>query len=236
MVKKKGTLVLVRHGESRFNTLNLFTGNIDVSLSSAGLKEAQRVGRHCKKFDYDVVFTSHLERAQETLLVIIAPQKKIGIFHHEISARHNTYLNLSERLKTEVLSVYVSSDLNERSYGILQGMNKTSANRTYGAGKVLAWRRSYKKCPPKGESLKDVYERVISYFERHIYPRMKRGETILVVAHGNTLRALVKYLEHISDENISSVDLPFAQPLVYTHDDDTFVRTEGLYTLERPLR
>ena len=235
-MKKQGTLVLVRHGESRFNSLNLFTGNIDVSLSPQGLKEAGRVARQCKQFNYDVVFTSHLERAQETLLVILASQKKIGIFHHEIDQHQNTFENVPLAIKRTILPVYTATDLNERSYGMLQGMNKTTATKKYGASRVFEWRRSFEKRPPNGESLEDVYERVMPYFKRQIYPCLRKNQTVLVVAHGNTLRALIKYLENINKEDISSLDLPFAKPLIYTHTNDAFIRTDGIYSLHRPLR
>lgn len=234
--KKPGTLVLVRHGESWFNTLNVFTGNIDVALTAQGLKEAHRVGRHCKGFTYDAVFTSHLERAQETLVVVLATQEKMGIFHHEIDFHKNTFINLSPSLQKRILPVYATSELNERSYGALQGMNKTTAIKKYGAKTVFSWRRSFDQRPPEGESLKDVYERVVGYFERHIHPHLNRGESVLVVAHGNTLRALIKFLENISDHEIPYLDLPFAKPIVYTIEQYRFLRKGTPYTLRRPLR
>lgn len=182
------------------------------------------------------MFTSHLERAQHTLLVILASQRKIGVFHNDLDIRKNTFLNLPKELQTEILPVRASSELNERLYGTLQGMNKTTAIKQYGAKKVLEWRRGFDKRPPKGESLKDVSMRVIAYFQTYVYPRMTSGETVLMVGHGNTLRALIKYLENISDKDIPLIDLPFAHPLVYTQNNGTFTRTEGSYTLKRPLR
>lgn len=233
---KRGTLVLVRHGESRFNILNLFTGWIDVPLSVAGIKEAQCAAQHCKQFNYDVAFTSHLERAHETLLVILSEQKNIGVFQHERDARYVISGDSSAEFKEKLLPIVTSKNLNERAYGVLQGMNKQSANKKYGMEKVRAWRRGFSDRPPMGESLKDVFKRVVVYFEKNIHPRMIRGETVLIVGHGNTLRAIIKFLENIDDTKISLVDLPFAHPLVYTFDNNQFNRTDGSFTLRRPLR
>lgn len=236
MNKKHGTLVLVRHGESRFNTLNLFTGWIDVPLSRVGISEAQRAAKHCMQFNYDAAYTSHLERAHETLLVILSEQKKIGVFQHEQNSRYAVQSGASSELKRKVLPIFTTADLNERAYGALQGVDKNTANRRYGRAQVFAWRRSYLERPPGGESLKDVFTRVMTYFAHTIHPRIKSGETVLIVGHGNTLRAVIKFLENIDDEKILSVDLPFARPLVYTCLQNHFFRTEGTYTLRRPLR
>lgn len=236
MHQKHGTLVLVRHGESRFNTLNLFTGWIDVPLTVAGIEEALRAARHCKQFDYDVAFTSHLERAHETLLVILSEQKKIGVFQHESDTQYIISSGISSELEKKLLPIFTSKKLNERAYGILQGMNKQSANKKYGKKKVLGWRRGFSERPPNGESLKDVFRRVILFFEKNIHPRILRGETVLIVGHGNTLRAIIKFLEKIDDTKISLIDLPFAHPLIYTCLHDQFTRVEGSYTLRRPLR
>ncbi|MBI4272886.1 histidine phosphatase family protein [Candidatus Uhrbacteria bacterium] len=236
MQKRHGTLVLVRHGESRFNTLNLFTGWIDVPLSMVGIEEAQHVAKHCKQFDYDAAYTSYLERAQETLLVILSKQKKIGVFQHERDTRYTISPSASTEFEIKPLPIFTSRNLNERAYGILQGMNKNTAVKKYGKKKVRAWRRGFCEQPPKGESLKNVFKRVIVYFEKNIHPRIVRGESVLIVAHGNTLRAIIKFLEKIDDTKISFIDLPFAHPLTYTYMNDQFIRVDGTYTLRRPLR
>ncbi len=233
---KHGTLVLVRHGESRFNTRNLFTGWIDVPLSVVGIREAEGVAMHCKQFNYTVAFTSHLERAHETLLVILSQQKKIGVFQHEKDPRYAMMYNASTGHRKDILPIITAKDLNERAYGILQGMNKNTAQRIYGKETVFAWRRGYHKRPPQGESLQDVFVRVIAYFEKNIHPRIMQGETVLMVGHGNTLRAIIKFLEKIDDEQIASIDLPFAHPLIYTCIHDQFTRIDGTYSLSRPLR
>lgn len=232
---KHGYLVLVRHGESRLNKLNRFTGWIDIPLSEAGIKEASQCAEHCRRFDYHAAFTSHLERAHETLLIILSHQRRIGVFQHE-DKRYNGLTYAPPEFIKKTFPIFADIQLNERAYGELQGLNKNTAARTYGKSQVLQWRRGFKDRPPKGESLKDVYERVIPYFEKEIHPRVNRGETILIAAHGNTLRAVIKFLEHIDDDQIPFVDLPTAHPLVYSCIKDQFTRIEGEYRFNRPLR
>lgn len=234
--KNKGLLVLVRHGESRFNKLNLFTGWIDVALTESGIKEAHHVASHCKHFDYDAVFTSHLERAHETLLIILSYQRKIGIFQHYSDAKYNIVKNRAISLKKEIIPIFSNRALNERSYGSLQGINKEDAIKKFGALKILEWRRGFTKRPPNGESLRDVYERAIPYFCTKILSRLRRGETILIVGHGNTLRVIIKYLEDIPDDKIPFVDLSFGKPLVYEYKNSKFQRVSGKYNFERSLR
>lgn len=232
---KNGTLVLVRHGESRLNELNIFTGWIDVSLSKKGLVEARKVASHCHHFDYDAAFTSSLERARETLQVILSSQKKIGIFKHATDFRYNHREKAPKEFTKKILPIFTSEKLNERSYGDLQGLNKDVASRIFGKAKVFKWRRKYKNRPPKGESLEDVYLRVIPYFEKYIHPIIKRGRTALVVAHGNSLRALIKYLERVGDDQIPFVYLPTGHPLVYSCAKGQIARVEGRYHFRRPL-
>ncbi len=233
---KHGTLILVRHGESRLNELNIFTGWIDVPLNKKGIDEAHQVADHCRQFDYDAVFTSHLERAHETLLVMSSYQKKIGVFQHESDPMYSHLKKAPASFIRETIPIFTSRNLNERFYGDLQGLDKNAAARIFGAKKVLRWRRGFKDRPPKGESLQDVYQRVVPYFEKYIHPRVQRGETILVVAHGNTLRAVIKFLEHIADDQVPFVDLPTGQPLIYSCVKDQFTRVEGEYRPDRPLR
>lgn len=233
---KQGLLVLVRHGESRWNLLNRFTGWIDIPLSEAGVREAQRCAKHCAKFTYDAAFTSNLERAQETLLVILSRQKKIGVFQHSENGRYHQLDDSAFGIKRSLLPIFTSEKLNERAYGILQGMNKNTAKRKHGAKAVFKWRREYTGRPPKGESLKDVHDRIIPFFKNEILPRCIRGEKVLLTAHGNTLRAVIKHIESIDNKKISFVDLPNAHPLVYRLRKGRFERIEGEYRFNRPLR
>lgn len=233
---KKGTLVLVRHGESRLNKLNVFSGWLDVSLSELGIKEAQKVADHCYEFNYDAAFTSHLERAHETLLIILAKQKKIGLFQHNSDSKYDVGKHAPKLFQDKVLPIYSSRALNERYYGALQGLNKEAVAKEYGKEVVFSWRRSFTEHPPKGESLKDVYRRTIPYFNKTIFPHLEEGKTVLVVGHGNTLRAVMKCIEKISDEEIAFIDLPFGHPLVYQYNKGELTRVEGEYNMKRPLR
>ena len=226
---------MIRHGESRFNELNLFTGWLDVPLTEHGISEAQQAALHCKHYDYDAVFTSHLERAHETALVILSLQKKIGILKHK-EHKWYSYTDGLAMHADKIIPIYADRTLNERAYGVLQGMNKRKAVEKFGETQVFKWRREFTYRPPQGESLRDVYLRVIPYFKKTILPRIRRGETILIVGHGNTLRTVIKFLENIDDHNISFVNLPFGRPLVYEFDRNAFKRIEGAYDFERPLR
>lgn len=229
-------LILVRHGESRLNELNRFTGWLDVPLSEKGFNEAHQVANHCKQFNYDVAFTSHLERAHATMHIILSHQKRIGIFDHGGDHNYNYLKKAPEEFVRETIPIFMNENLNERSYGDLQGLDKNVASELFGAEQVLKWRRGFVDRPTNGESLEDVYARVIPYFKEHIHPRIQQGEKVLVVAHGNTMRAIIKFLEHLTDEQIPFVDLPTGHPLIYSYTNNQFRRTEGVYGFDRPLR
>jgi 2,3-bisphosphoglycerate-dependent phosphoglycerate mutase len=190
----KNLLVLVRHGESEWNKLNLFTGWRDVDLSEQGVTEAQRAGRLLKAegLHFDVAFTSALKRAQRTLRLILDEMGQAGLETHKDAA------------------------LNERNYGDLNGLNKDDARARWGEEQVHIWRRSYDVPPPGGESLKDTAARVLPYYDKHIVPQIAAGKTVLVAAHGNSLRALVMRLEALSPEEILKVNLATGVPMIYT--------------------
>lgn len=215
-------LVLVRHGESQWNQLNLFTGWTDVDLSEKGHEEAIQAGYLLKKegYDFDLCYTSYLKRAIHTL-------------NHILDAMDRNYL-----------PVYKSWKLNERHYGALQGLNKSETAEKYGEEQVKIWRRSFDVKPPileenderapknqvmyknvqedlpLHESLETTIERVVPYFEQVIQPQMKEGKKVLIAAHGNSLRALVKYFDHLSNEEIMNVNIPTGVPLVYEFDEN----------------
>lgn len=232
-----GKLILVRHGESRWNLAGRFTGWVDVPLSDNGIKEAESCARHCKKFEYTSAFTSTLSRAQETLLIILSLQQRTGVFQHmNGSLSYAKWIRSSNTVREADIPVYANIALNERYYGALQGIEKTEAEKKFGTEKVLAWRRGYKDRPPRGESLEETHARIHPFLMKSILPRVRRGETVLVTAHGNTLRAAIKHLERISEEKIAFIDLPQATPLVYEYRGGNFTRTEGEYRFDRPLR
>ena len=186
-------LVLVRHGQSIWNEKNLFTGWRDIGLTDKGVEEAKKAGLLLKEanVDFDVMFTSSLERAKKTGDIILSCMDQSNI---------------------EVVS---DTALNERDYGELTGMNKDEARKNFGESQVQIWRRSYDMPPPGGESLRNTFERVLPYFNKYIYPRLKNGESVLITAHGNSLRSLVKHLEEISEEKIVKLEIATGEPIFY---------------------
>ena len=215
-------LVLLRHGESVWNKENRFTGWTDVDLSETGISEASQAGDALLKngFDFDVCYTSYLKRAIHTLNIVL------------------------ERLDREWLPVNKSWKLNERHYGALQGLNKSETAAKYGEDQVKIWRRSFDIQPPildekdkrnpkfcvqyrneapndmpLTESLKDTIARTVPYFEEIIKRDMKQGKRVMIVAHGNSLRALVKHFDNISDQEIAEINIPTGIPLVYEFDE-----------------
>lgn len=195
------TLVIVRHGQSEWNKQNRFTGWVDVDLAEKGIEEAERAGELLKDYKFDEAYTSVLMRANKTLDIIL---EKIG--------------------QTDI-PVTKDQALNERMYGDLQGKNKDEMRKEFGEEQVHIWRRSYDVAPPNGESLKDTAERVLPYFHKEIVPKIKAGETILISAHGNSLRALIMDLEKLSPEEILQVEIPTGVPKVYELDEDLNVKS-----------
>ena len=188
-------LILLRHGESQWNLENRFTGWVDVPLSPRGIQEAKDAGNKLREFVFDRAFTSVLSRANETLRLAL---EAIGQTH---------------------IPIEKDKALNERKYGELQGLNKTETAKKYGDAQVKIWRRSYDVPPPGGESLKDTADRVLPYYEHTIKPYLAKGETILIAAHGNSLRALVMELEQLSKEEVLELNIPTGAPLLYELDD-----------------
>ncbi|MBL1215501.1 MAG: 2,3-diphosphoglycerate-dependent phosphoglycerate mutase [Ignavibacteriae bacterium] len=216
-------LVLIRHGESEWNKLNLFTGWTDVDLTEKGVAEAKEGGRQLKEggYDFDIAFTSVLKRAIKTLNIVL------------------------EEMEMDWLPVVKDWRLNERHYGALQGLNKAETAEKYGDEQVLVWRRSYdvpppaleenddrypakdprykhvdKKDIPLTESLKLTVERFLPFWHETIVPTIKSGNKVIITAHGNSLRALVKYLDNVSEEDIVKLNIPTGVPLVYELDKD----------------
>ena len=194
----QNVLVLVRHGESEWNKLNLFTGWKDVDLSPAGIEEARRAGNALKAAGYrfDVAFTSGLKRAKRTLTLML------------------------EELGQPTLPIIEDTALNERDYGDLVGLNKDDASARFGEDQVQIWRRSYDIAPPGGESLKDTAERVLPYFEARIVPEVFAGKSVLVSAHGNSLRALVMRLDRLNPDEVTELNLATGVPMIYRLNQD----------------
>ena len=189
-------LVLIRHGESQWNLENRFTGWVDVPLSPKGEQEAREAGEKLRAYRFDHAFTSVLTRAIKTLEIVLDVIGQSG------------------------LPVEQDQALNERMYGDLQGLNKAETAKQYGEAQVKLWRRSYDVRPPGGESLKDTAERVLPYYRDRIWPCLAKGETLLVAAHGNSLRALVMHLDQLSREEVLELNIPTGAPLLYELDDE----------------
>jgi 2,3-bisphosphoglycerate-dependent phosphoglycerate mutase len=195
------TLILVRHGQSEWNLKNLFTGWRNPDLTAKGKEEAKAAGIGLKKQNYeiDLCYTSALVRAQHTLDIILA---EMGIVN---------------------MTIVRNQALNERDYGDLSGLNKDDARIKWGKEQVHIWRRSFDTPPPGGESLKDTAERVLPYYKNMIEPLVCKGKTILVAAHGNSLRALVMHLEKLSPEEILKREIATGVPIIYHFDEDCHV-------------
>tara|TARA_B100001063_G_scaffold13694_1_gene10652 strand:+ start:7986 stop:8609 length:624 start_codon:yes stop_codon:yes gene_type:complete len=189
-------LILVRHGQSEWNEKNLFTGWENPGLTDKGMHEAKIAGSLIKnlgiKFDY--MFTSALIRAQLTGSIIL------------------------ENLDQTEINIIKNKALNERFYGDLQGLNKDECRKKWGDEKVQIWRRSYDKGPPGGETLKETGERVLPYYLEEILPLIFKNNNIIIAAHGNSLRSLIKYLDDISDEDIVKLEIPTGAPIHYVFD------------------
>ena len=187
------SLVLVRHGQSQWNEKNLFTGWKDPGLTAKGVEEAKSAGVQLRTegFQFDVMFTSDLHRAQKTGEIIL---KELGVTN---------------------LPVVKNQALNERDYGDLSGLNKDEAREKWGDEQVHIWRRSFDTPPPGGESLKGTAERVLPYFKKEILPKLLEGKNILIAAHGNSLRSLVMELDHLTKEEVVKLEIATGDPIYY---------------------
>jgi 2,3-bisphosphoglycerate-dependent phosphoglycerate mutase len=200
------TLVLVRHGQSEWNAKNLFTGWKNPDLTPEGVEEARRAGRELKKcgHHFDIGFTSALLRAQ------------------------HTYDLITEELGQSGLPALRDRALNERHYGDLSGLNKDEAREKWGEDQVHLWRRSYTVAPPNGESLKDTVARVVPFYVQKMLPLVLRGQSVLVAAHGNSLRALCMVLDQLTPESVTTLELATGEPIVYELNSDSTVKSKKL--------
>ena len=197
-----GKLVLVRHGLSVYNDQNRFTGWKDVDLNQQGRDEAKQAVELLKSYEFDMAFTSNLIRAQETLDIILK-----GINQSDISITKNLALN-------------------ERDYGDLIGQNKTEAAERFGEEQVHIWRRSFDTPPPGGESLKDTADRVIPYLKNEIMPHILEGKTIIVGAHGNSIRAIVMHLQNYDSKQILKTEIGWCEPWVFSFENENVTNLE----------
>ena len=195
-------LILIRHGQSEWNELNLFTGWKNPGLTKKGEKEATDAGKLLREkgIIFDIAFTSALKRAQDTLTIIL------------------------KEIDQTSLKIIKDQSLNERDYGDLSGLNKDEARKKWGEDKVHQWRRSFDIPPPGGESLRNTADRVLPYYERNIVPRINEGLNILITAHGNSLRSLVMHLDNISSEDIVKLEIGTGVPLIYETESSVNIK------------
>lgn len=200
-IKFMSVLVLLRHGQSQWNLENRFTGWTDVPLTEQGMADAAKAAETLREFSFDAAFTSRLQRANQTLDIILST---LG----------------------QSPAITYDSSLNERHYGDLQGLNKAETAEKYGADQVQLWRRSYSTRPPNGESVEDCERRTWPFFKQYILPLLKDGKNVIVAAHGNSLRPIVKNLEGMSGDDVAVLEIGLCTPYIYTFEGDTVVNKE----------
>jgi 2,3-bisphosphoglycerate-dependent phosphoglycerate mutase len=220
---KKRTLILLRHGESVWNQKNLFTGWVDIPLSKKGIQESLEAGEKIKEIPIDFIFTSTLIRSDMTMMLALLSHEsgKIPVIQHPEEPWSKIH---SEETLKQTIPVVRARELNERMYGDLQGLNKKETADQFGADMVQQWRRSYQTEPPGGESLKQTVARALPFFKKEIVGHLDKGENVLVVAHGNSLRAIVMHLDHLSESQVMSLEIPTGVPLIYSYEEGSWKR------------
>ncbi len=195
------TLILLRHGQSQWNLENRFTGWTDVPLTEQGMADAVKATEVLRGYTFDNAFTSRLKRANQTLDTIL---KTLG----------------------QSPEIIYDSALNERHYGDLQGLNKAETVEKYGTEQVQLWRRDYPTRPPNGESMEDCEHRTLPFFKQYILPHLAGDKTVIVAAHGNSLRPIIKYLEQLTPEVAASMEIGLVTPYIYTFDGEKMINKE----------
>ncbi len=215
-------LILMRHGQSLWNKHNLFTGWVDVPLSQKGIDEAIDGGKQIADIPVDVIVTTTLIRAQMTAMLAMSQHhaEKVPFFVHEEGKLGEWSKHHGDH--SHNIPVYITSELNERMYGDLQGLNKAETAEKYGDEQVKIWRRSYDVPPPNGESLEMTANRSIPCFQEKIIPLLEEGKNVFVSAHGNSLRSIVMYLNKLTREEVLQLEIPTGQPILYDYEGGTF--------------
>jgi 2,3-bisphosphoglycerate-dependent phosphoglycerate mutase len=205
-----GKLVILRHGESVWNKKGVFTGWVNIGLSEKGVKEALEAGEKMKDIAFDAIYVSSLVITQTTVAIVLAKNRvtKTAIFKGP-SKWEKSYG------ESDFIEVIETEALNERYYGLLQGKNKEDVKKEFGEEQFLLWRRSYDTAPPEGESLKMTIERALPYCEKEIFPRVRKGETVLVCAHGNSIRGIIMHLNRLSSKEVVKLEIPTGEPIIY---------------------
>ena len=207
--EKNGKLYLIRHTESEWNNLGIWTGLTDIHLSKKGIKSAQKVGELVKNFKFDYIFDTPLSRSQETLAVILEG----SVNNKDVPVEH-------------------AKEFNERDYGDYTGKNKWEIKKIIGEEEFLKLRRGWDSNVPNGENLKMVYERAVPFFLQRVMPLIKEGKNVLIVAHGNSIRALTKYIENISDEGVADVEINWGSVIIYDLDENGYSLNKEILKIE----
>ncbi|XP_028068242.1 uncharacterized protein LOC114270829 isoform X2 [Camellia sinensis] len=226
-ISNESTLILIRHGESLWNEMNLFSGCVDVPLTKKGIEEAIEAGKRISYIPVDIIFTSALVRAQMTAMLALTQHRcnKVPIIIHDESEESKMWSQIhSEETKKQSIPVVKAWQLNERMYGELQGLNKQETAEKYGKQKVHEWRRSYGTCPPNGESLQMCSQRAVAYFRKHIEPQLFAGKHVMVAAHANSLRAIIMYLDKLTTQEVINLELSNGVPMLYIYKEGKFIR------------
>lgn len=218
---------MLRHGESEWNKRNFFTGWVDVPLSTKGIEESLRAGELIKDIPVDVIVTTTLVRAQMTALLAMSCHSsgKVPVVLHTGEGKLDEWGKIhGEEAAQQMIPVIRSWELNERMYGDLQGLNKDETRRKYGEEQVQIWRRSYDTAPSNGESLAMTAERSIPYFKNKILPFLEEEYTVLVAAHGNSLRSVIMHLDGLTKEEVVKLEIATGVPIIYDFMNGTFRR------------
>jgi 2,3-bisphosphoglycerate-dependent phosphoglycerate mutase len=224
-------LILMRHGESKWNQMNLFTGWVDIPLSEKGIKESIAAGKLISEIPIDLIVTTTLIRAQMSAMLAMSEHKsgKVPVILHPGEGKLDEWGKIfNSHTEEMVIPVIRCWELNERMYGELQGMNKAETIAKFGADQVQMWRRSYDTAPPGGESLSDTAQRAIPYFKEKIVPLIKQGLNVLISAHGNSLRSIIMHLDELSKEEVIKLEIGTGVPIIYDY-------VNGVFTKEMPL-
>jgi len=221
-------LILLRHIKSQWNEENRFTGWMDVPLAENEIQKAKDLAKKIFQFKIDKIYTSALFRNQDTVARMFEfGNKKYPVFMHLDGGKMQKWAHYIDLSRDDV-PVYVTEKLNERYYGKMQGGNKETAMKKFGKEQVHLWRRSYNIAPPGGESLKDVFKRTTPFYQKYIEKDLKRGKNVLIVGSHNSLRAIVKYIEKIPDEDIINLEIPYGGIIEYEFDKSLTLKNKEI--------
>ncbi len=220
-------LIMMRHGQSKWNELNLFTGWVDIPLSELGIQEALEGGRLIRDFPIDIIITTTLVRAQMTVFLAMSQHRsgKVPVVLHPGEGKLEEWGRIySPETAAQTIPVIRCWELNERMYGELQGLNKAETAEKFGAEQVKIWRRSYAVRPPHGESLEMTAARSIPYFKEQVVPLLIKGKNVFISAHGNSLRSIIMHLDGLDTEQVLHLEIPTGLPIIYDYQNGVFTK------------